>query len=197
MPPGIAAPKRPVSLALSVSEQNVFTFYLETCSKCRHRLFSSTTKRPTRLRRDMFGWLNGPGAAFRDPLPGSTNYLSAYDKKGQLIRGTGEDGKTSKEALSDLKPFPHNLYFQSQPVLSEELRNEVWRRVKEQNKTVRAVSVELGIDMRRVAAVVRLVEIEKRWVREVCPIIVLSLLGRFHDEQNRLVFMILASPARD
>ncbi|KAJ5586047.1 hypothetical protein N7450_005834 [Penicillium hetheringtonii] len=49
-----------------------------------------------------------------------------------------------------------------EPVLSEELRNEVYVRVKEQNKSPRAVSVELGIDMNRIAAVVRLVELERR-----------------------------------
>lgn len=53
-------------------------------------------------------------------------------------------------------------------MLSEELRNEIHNRVVEQGKSVRAVSVELGVDMRRVAAVVRLVELEKKWVKEVC-----------------------------
>lgn len=34
----------------------------------------------------MFRWLNGPGRVFRHPLPGSTNYLNAYDRNGNLIR---------------------------------------------------------------------------------------------------------------
>ena len=34
----------------------------------------------------MFRWLNGPGSAFRHPLPGSTNYLNAYDRNGRLVR---------------------------------------------------------------------------------------------------------------
>lgn len=54
------------------------------------------------------------------------------------------------------------MTFISEPVLSEELRNEVYFRVKEQKKSPRAVSVELGIDMNRIAAVVRLVELERR-----------------------------------
>lgn len=53
-------------------------------------------------------------------------------------------------------------------MLSEELRNEIHNRVVGQKKSVRAVSVELGVDMRRVAAVVRLVELERGWVKEVC-----------------------------
>jgi hypothetical protein len=60
------------------------------------------------------------------------------------------------------RPFPNNMTFISEPVLSEELRNEVYFRVKEQKKSPRAVSVELGIDMNRIAAVVRLVELERR-----------------------------------
>lgn len=47
-------------------------------------------RRGTRLRRDMFAWLNGPGKVFRDPLPGSTNYMSAYDKSGNLIRAKNQ-----------------------------------------------------------------------------------------------------------
>ncbi|KAL9112719.1 MAG: hypothetical protein Q9227_003022 [Pyrenula ochraceoflavens] len=120
----------------------------------------------TRLRRDMFGWLNGPGQSFRNPLPNSTNYLSAYDRRGQLMRKHKEDGSLEEETSTDLRPFPQNAYFQSQTVLGEDLRNEIYRQVKEEGKTVRAVSVELGVDMRRVGAVVRLVEIERRWRSE-------------------------------
>lgn len=141
----------------------------------------------------MFAWLNGPGAAFKQPLPGSTNYLSAYDRSGKLLRakpgeenkpeqqgqrgqsegaeGSSSDSTTSglpRENASELRPFPLNPNFVSQSVLSEELRNEIHNRVVEQGKSVRAVSVELGVDMRRVAAVVRLVELEKKWVKEVC-----------------------------
>ena len=46
--------------------------------------------RPTKstlLRREMAEWLNGPGYKFRRPFPGSTNYLSAYDKNGNLAGG--------------------------------------------------------------------------------------------------------------
>lgn len=45
----------------------------------------------------MFAWLNGPGQAFREPLPSSTNYLGAYNKEGGLRRlggeGEGEEGE--------------------------------------------------------------------------------------------------------
>ena len=39
----------------------------------------------------MFAWLKGPGKVFRQPLPGGTNYLSAYDKEGNLLRASRAD----------------------------------------------------------------------------------------------------------
>ncbi|KAK2782544.1 hypothetical protein FQN51_004560 [Onygenales sp. PD_10] len=140
-------------------------------------------------RKTVRNWLRGPGKAFRNPLPGATNYLSAYDKNGQLIRqrNKGEEGDESQskssgsseqngeveeldgETIEDLRPFPLNTNFISQPVLSEELRNEIHFRVVEQGKTLREVSTMLQVDMKRVAAVVRLVELEKKMIKEGKP----------------------------
>lgn len=111
----------------------------------------------------MFAWLDGPGENFRYPVPGSTNYLSAYDRRGRLFRE--EVNKPVSE--DDLRPFPLNKHFVSESILSEPLREEVWRRVQIEKKSVRTVSVELGIEMRRVGAVVRLVELEKQMRKEV------------------------------
>lgn len=96
----------------------------------------------------MFQWLSTEGAALKHHIPGETNYLSRADRDGD-----------SNEAP---RPFPGNRTFISEPVLSEELRNEVYVRVVEKKRSLRAVSVELGIDMKRIAAVVRLVEMERR-----------------------------------
>jgi hypothetical protein len=117
----------------------------------------------------MFEWLNGPGAVFKDPLPGSTNYLSAYDKSGRLMREKGNDKEGSKtgESAEDRRPFPLNPVFFSEPVLSEELRNHVYKEVVENKKSLRTVSLLYGVELRRVAAVVRLVALEKRMEREV------------------------------
>ena len=173
------------------------------------RPFSSTPVPRTKLRRDMFAWLNGPGSAFKHPLPGSTNYLSAYDRRGKLLRvqdtpdaatsensravegqqgqeqGGTKDGDVvvPRESQQDRKPFPLNPAFVSQSVLSEELRNAIYDHVVVRGKSVRAVSVLFGVDMRRVGAVVRLVELERRWIKEVCHIFgsyfpfLLALLG--------------------
>ena len=141
----------------------------------------------------MFSWLNGAGAALRHPLPGSTNYLNAYDATGQLIRATArsrikdsdedglpEDGMPTlekniqgqkaipRETLDDLMPFPMNRQFRSEPVLSEELKDEIYRMWKEEGKTVRRISSDVQVEMRRVGAVIRLKSVEKDWIEKVC-----------------------------
>lgn len=115
---------------------------LSSSQSSRH--FSVTAASQTKLRRQMFEWLATQGSGLKHHTPGETNYLKMAD------------GSQSN------RPFPNNMTFISESVLSEELRNEVYYRVKEQKKSPRAVSVELGIDMNRIAAVVRLVELERR-----------------------------------
>ena len=138
------------------------------------------------MRRQMFAWLDGPGESFRHPLPKSTNYLSAYDKRGKLLR----EGEDTKESREDLRPFPLNQHFISESILSEPLRQEIWRRVQVEKKSVRTVSVEMGVEMRRVGAVVRLVELEKRRREEVSQTICTSHTSStcMMNVKNRLVF---------
>ena len=64
-------------------------------------------------------------------------------------------------------PFPQNPFFRSQSVLDEKARESIWRRVQEKREPMKVVSADMGVDVRRVAAVVRLKEIEKSWVRKV------------------------------
>ena len=179
----------------------------------------------------MFRWLNGPGAVFRDPLPGSTHYLSAYDKDGHLIRlkpkrnqEAGEDETTGikkdkhedendevseentrrsdttrsqavpDEQAEDLAPFPMNRNFRSQPVLSEELKDEIWKRIMVEGQSIRVVSAALQVEMRRVGAVVRLKAVEKQWVEQVrcwiCATTSFQFLFSLYDmmrKHNRLV----------
>ena len=79
-----------------------------------------------------------------------------------------QDVGLPKETAPDLMPFPMNPKFRSQPVLSEELKDEIYKRVMEEKKSVRDVSAALGVEMRRVGAVVRLKAVEKQWEQEVC-----------------------------
>jgi hypothetical protein len=124
------------------------------------------------------------------------------DQEDEEGRDMSEDSKRLEDAAADspeggrqgkapaqkqLYPFTRNRHFVSESILSEELRMEVWRRVQQHGKSVRQVSVELGIDMRRVGAVVRLVELEKRMRAEVSPhIIPLTLFTRpLHDMMSQ------------
>ena len=157
------------------------------------RRLSSTPRNATRQRRAMFNWLNGAGAAFRHPLPGSTNYLNAYDAAGRLIRATNKErpkdpdsdvstedetpilekniqGQKAipRETLDDLMPFPMNRQFRSEPVLSEGLKDEIYRMWKEEGRTVRRISSDMQVEMRRVGAVIRLKSVEKDWIEQVC-----------------------------
>lgn len=147
--------------------------------KLRH--FSQTScLKVTLRRRKFYEWLNGPGRQLREPIPDSTNYLGAYDKYGNLVRagpgwrrdGTGKiatetkTGKLPPETAEDLRPFPLNQYFRSQSVLSEDLREAIYKRVMKDGATVSLASVEFGVSNERVGAVVRLKQMEKEWVAQ-------------------------------
>lgn len=177
----------------------------------------------------------------KQPLPNSTNYLGAYDRAGNLVRGVvgpkGEQGaETEKkgdesteetktpegqEALADLetaarkeelknkageqgdvlapeteedlRPFPMNRYFRSQPVLSEDLREAIYQRVKRDGATVSLASVEYGVSNERVGAVVRLKQMEKEWIAQVrlCSAFRLPPLDMMRHYKIRLVFKTL------
>ncbi|KAI1417164.1 eukaryotic mitochondrial regulator protein-domain-containing protein [Hypoxylon sp. FL1857] len=113
--------------------------------------FSTTASRPrfTKARRQFRKWINGPGSVFRNPTPGQPNYL-------QPTIGRFDENIT--------RPFPLNPQFQSEPVLDNRARELIWEKVMRNGETIKAVSAELGVDIRRVAAVVRLKEVEKDWV---------------------------------
>ncbi|KAK1065687.1 hypothetical protein LTR74_007725 [Friedmanniomyces endolithicus] len=181
----------------------------------------------TRLRRGMYDWLKGPGKVFRKPLRGSTNYLSAYNKTGDLVRvrkdnrddrtkpseGIEEDetaaserdlndqsltdddrdmrareremarqtrkaeddetearGGVPRERSVDMRPYPLNQHFTSQPVLSEALREQLYVQVAVEERDLSSVAASFGVDIRRVAAAVRLKTIEKQWEDEGKPL---------------------------
>lgn len=74
--------------------------------------------------------------------------------------------KLAQETAEDLRPFPINPYFRSQPVLSEELREAIYQRVKRDGITVSLASIEFGVSNERVGAVVRLKQMEKEWIAQ-------------------------------
>ena len=64
-------------------------------------------------------------------------------------------------------PFPLIRQFRSQHVLSEELKDAIYDRIMVNGESVRNVSAALGVEMNRVAAVVRLKAVEKQWEEQV------------------------------
>lgn len=148
------------------------------------RSFSASARRQTRQRKSMWIWMTTQGKNFRDPLPGSTNYLGAYNFNGELVRARGgatennrddsSRGTSTKgnkplprEQNSDLMPFPQNRVFRSERVVNEAMREDIWAKVMKDGQSVKTVSAQLGVEMNRVGAIVRLKEIEKEWVRRV------------------------------
>ncbi|TDZ75048.1 37S ribosomal protein S35 [Colletotrichum trifolii] len=112
--------------------------------------FSTTPQqsRRTKAQHDFYRWQKTRGLQFRDAPENGPKYI----------------GPTSDQ------PFPMNPLFKSQPVLSEDMREEIYKRVKHQSQSLKAVSASLGVDVRRVAAVVRMKEIEQQWVAESKPL---------------------------
>ncbi|KAF7909543.1 uncharacterized protein EAF01_003261 [Botrytis porri] len=153
---------------------------------------AESARRATRARRSLFRWLGTQGENFRNPLDNSTNYMGAYNPDGKLKRvveaaadarkdgGPKPDSQNEPDAngnkelppqsARDMIPFPGNRKFISQSVLSEELRELIWTKIMQDAMSVREVSAELGVEMSRVGAVVRLKEIEKEWERAGKPL---------------------------
>lgn len=109
----------------------------------------------------------------------------------ELERGMKRKGEGSHYLGGADQPFPQNPFFRSQPVLDEDARETIWRRVQRNNEPMKVVSADMGVDVRRVAAVVRLKEIEKRWVKQVSrfPLFVLNPCTQdsstFHDDLQK------------
>lgn len=99
----------------------------------------------------MQDWFKKQGKDLKTHKPGRTNYLQTFSNREEPLR-----------------PFPSNPAFISQPVLSEEARELIWNKVMVKWEGVKAVSAELGVDQKRVAAVVRMKEVEKDWEAKVC-----------------------------
>jgi len=156
----------------------------------------------------MYAWLCGPGKNFLHASPGATNYLGMYrfmGGGGGLVnrrleqrnrraqqRGDGDTDAAVQQNDQDepqswLSPFPLNKAFFSQPVLSDALKEEIYTRAVEDEEPLSSISVALDVDVRRVAAVIRMKMIEIKWQSEVCPffsqllIVVITMMNTFHN----------------
>jgi hypothetical protein len=90
---------------------------------------------------------------------------------------SGRDGKRggrpggrnekNKKPFSTYTPFPLNPYFKSQAVLSEVLKEEIYHAIMGRGRQLRDVSTQYKVSMERVAAVVRMKQMERDWLVEV------------------------------
>lgn len=167
MPPSLI-PKNCSSI-LSYSQSSCRTGSIRVAQPLRSFSASAKNHGRTNLRRKLYEWLHGPGAALKEPMEGSANYLGAYDRQGNLLRAqyAAPGAPLPPASGSDLRPFPKNDTFVSQAVTSEALREVVWEKIMKNGLSVKEVSKELGIEMSRVGAIVRLKEVEKAWQRQV------------------------------
>ncbi len=121
----------------------------------RSRRSASTRTLPLRLtsyRRNMFKFLEDVVSPLDDATRAGPRYLPADAASGDN---------------AGRHPFPANRHFNSDPVLSESFREMIWRRAVPGGESLKVLSAEIGVDLRRVAAVVRLKEVEKKWEAEV------------------------------
>lgn len=99
--------------------------------------------------------------------PEETARRAAVEAVKQQQRGGQTNGPEEGEFAFPKTPFPLNKRFQSEAVLSEELREMIYLRVKRDGLTVRSVSTLMGVSMERVGAVVRMKQMERDWVKQV------------------------------
>jgi hypothetical protein len=112
-----------------------------------------------------------------DELEAAIRSGDAEEKEAKTTaKAEQDDSILPPETAEDLRPFPLNQYFRSQPVLSEDLREAIYQRVKRDGATVSLASVEFGVSNERVGAVVRLKQMEKEWVAQVRFILLLHTL---------------------
>lgn len=106
---------------------------------------------------------NEAGVSNESTQPSRESRTSSSDANGDAAKSQALPAETA----SDMAPFPLNRMFISQPVLTSKFQEHIWKLVIEDGMSVREVSATVSVEMSRVAAVVRLLEIEKEWKRIV------------------------------
>lgn len=130
------------------------------------RSFSSTQYREkmSRARQQMYQWLKSRDGQELSEGGRGPRYLGPFQDQ----------------------PFPQNPLYRSQPVLDEQTRELIWEKITKRGESLKAISAEMGVDVRRVAAVVRLKEVEKQWVTDVSgdflPFLLFACMPNLNDE---------------
>ncbi|KXJ90575.1 eukaryotic mitochondrial regulator protein-domain-containing protein [Microdochium bolleyi] len=124
--------------------------------------FSSTPSRDgfSKVRREFRRWLKLEGNQFKSIPEGENGPRYYTDPVKRRIKNLGPG------QFETSVPFMQNPSFRAAPVLNERARELIWQKVMRDGDTIKAVAAEYGIDIRRVAAVIRLKEVEKDWEKK-------------------------------
>lgn len=142
MPPrvcGASVPLAGLDAAASLSSRTAAAPFVRSLST------TPCCEKMSKGRMRMFEWLSSHNGRNLAESNGSPNYLGPYQDQ----------------------PFPLNPLFRSQPVLDDQTRELIYDKVVRRGDSLKAVSAEMHVDVRRVAAVVRLKEVEKQWATDV------------------------------
>ena len=109
------------------------------------------------------------GSAVRTATGPMSEEEEYYDTMNRLKKARDAPSTASRRDQTAQKqyPFPSNHHFVSQPVLSEELKEAIYKDIKAQGKTVRETSERFQVSMERVGAVVRMKQMERDWLEQV------------------------------
>ncbi|KPM39284.1 hypothetical protein AK830_g7268 [Neonectria ditissima] len=138
MPPRVRAP------SVSLAGLDATSALSKTVPFARTFTTTPCCEKMSKSRQRMYEWLKSQSGSSLAEAPLSPNYLGPFQDQ----------------------PFPLNPLFRSQPVLDGTTRELIWEKVAHRGEALKAVSAEMGVDVRRVAAVVRLKEVEKQWVAD-------------------------------
>jgi hypothetical protein len=96
-------------------------------------------------------------------------HLSPAKQRASTLRrmSNAANESSTQNRRQPLRPFPENMYFHSEPVLGEDLREAIFERVKVRGFSVREASEFFKVSMERIAAVVRMKQMERNWLKEV------------------------------
>jgi len=169
--------------ALRINNHDVRHFSQSSALK-----MSEAKQRKIREAKDEFmKWITTEGKRYQRPT-GSPNYLVSEKEKrsqgsqrnkktkgGDRFGTEGDDlesGLATQTEKDDAKnftqrPFPLNLFFKSKSVLSENFKEAIYERVVVKGDTVLAASAFFNVSVERVAAVVRMKQMERDWLKQV------------------------------
>jgi len=123
------------------------------------RAFSASTPRELTLQRKLFyQWLKRDGKRLK--------FIKPTDQPGPAYVDEF-NSRRAGEASRKRQPFVANPEFIAHPVLSVEARELIWHDVMVSGLPLKAVSVRRNVDLPRVAAVIRMMSIEKQMPMKV------------------------------